>query len=106
MVRGTRGSGAKNRGKNNDANLSRSELIKKYGLSSFREDPVEQAKHNAATASPDFSKDKRYQSTGGPNGNKFIGDTNTTGSTDAKKSQLRNSNITYRLVYPLARGTS
>ena len=101
-----RGSGAKNRGKNNDANLSRSELIKKYGLSSFREDPVEQAKHNAATASPDFSKDKRYQSTGGPNGNKFIGDTNTTGGTDKKKSELRNSNITYRLGYPLARGTS
>ena len=89
-----RGSGAKNRGKNNDANLSRSELIKKYGLSSFREDPVEQAKHNAATASPDFSKDKRYQSTGGPNGNKFIGDTNTTGGTDKKLSLIHISEPT------------
>ena len=38
MARGTRGSGAKNRGNNN---LSRKELIKKHGLSSFREDPVE-----------------------------------------------------------------
>ena len=42
MARGTRGSGAKNRGKNNLS--SRQELIKKHGLSSFREDPVENRK--------------------------------------------------------------
>ena len=53
--------------KTKDSNLSRQELIKKYGMSSFREDPVEQAKHNASTASPDFSSDPRYASTGGPN---------------------------------------
>ena len=51
-----RTSGYNNRGNNRgDNNLSRKELIKKYGLSSFREDPIEQAKHNAATKSPDFS---------------------------------------------------
>ena len=37
MARGTRGNGAKNN--RGDNNLSRKELIKKYGLSSFREDP-------------------------------------------------------------------
>ena len=60
MARGTRGSGAKNN--RGDNNLSRKELIKKYGLSSFREDPVEQAKHNAATKSPDFSKNPERRS--------------------------------------------
>ena len=40
--------GSRNRFKNrlqktNDNNLSRKELIKKYGLSTFREDPQEQA---------------------------------------------------------------
>ena len=102
MARGTRGSGAKNN--RGDNNLSRKELIKKYGLSSFREDPVEQAKHNAATKSPDFSKNPEYRSTGGPNGDKFIGDTKTTGSTKSKVTQRDNSNIKMRLGYPLARG--
>ena len=92
--------------KTKDSNLSRQELIKKYGLSSFREDPVEQAKHNASTASPDFSSDPRYQSTGGPNGNKFIGDNKTTGSTTAKDTTPRRQNFKMRLGYPLARGPS
>ena len=42
MARGSRGSGAKKKGKNNLS--SRQELIKKHGLSSFREDPVENRK--------------------------------------------------------------
>ena len=103
--------GSRNRFKNRlsktkDSNLSRQELIKKYGLSSFREDPVEQAKHNASTASPDFSSDPRYASTGGPNGNKFIGDNKTTGSTTAKNTTPRRQNFKMRLGYPLARGPS
>ena len=103
MVRGTRGSGAKNR--NKDSNLSRAELIKKYGLSTFREDPQEQAALNASKPSPDFSKDPKYQSTGGPNGNKFIGDNNTTGGTGAKGNTTpRRQNFKMRLGYPLARG--
>ena len=92
--------------KTKDSNLSRQELIKKYGMSSFREDPVEQAKHNAATASPDFSNDPRYASTGGPNGKKFIGDNKTTGSTTAKDTTPRRQNFKMRLGYPLARGPS
>ena len=76
--------GSRNRFKNrlqktNDNNLSRAELIKKYGLSTFREDPQEQAALNASKPSPDFSKDPKYKSTAGPNGNKFIRDNNTTG---------------------------
>jgi len=103
--------GSRNRFKNRlaktkDSNLSRKELIKKYGMSSFREDPVEQAKHNAATASPDFSNDPRYASTGGPNGKKFIGDNKTTGSTTAKNTTPRRQNFKMRLGYPLARGPS
>ena len=49
-----RTSGYRNRGKNKT--LSRKELIKKYGLSSFREDDAEQAALNASKPSPDFSK--------------------------------------------------
>ena len=103
--------GSRNRFKNRlaktkDSNLSRQELIKKYGMSSFREDPVEQAKHNASTASPDFSNDPRYASTGGPNGKKFIGDNKTTGSTTAKDTTPRRQNFKMRLGYPLARGPS
>ena len=103
--------GSRNRFKNRlaktkDSNLSRQELIKKYGMSSFREDPVEQAKHNAATASPDFSNDTRYASTGGPNGKKFIGDNKTTGSTKSKDTTPRRQNFKMRLGYPLARGPS
>ena len=103
--------GSRNRFKNRlsktkDSNLSRQELIKKYGMSSFREDPVEQAKHNAATASPDFSNDPRYASTGGPNGKKFIGDNKTTGSTKSKDTTPRRQNFKMRLGYPLARGPS
>ena len=103
MPRGTRGSGAKNR--NRDSNLSRAELIKKYGLSTFREDDAEQAALNASRPSPDFSKDPKYKSTGGPNGNKFIGDKNTTGGTGAKDNTTpRRQNFKMRLGYPLARG--
>ena len=102
--------GSRNRFKNRlsktkDSNLSRAELIKKYGLSTFREDPKEQAALNASKPSPDFSKDPRYQSTGGPNGNKFIGDNNTTGGTGAKGDTTpRRQNFKMRLGYPLARG--
>ena len=74
--------------KTKDSNLSRSELIKKYGLSTFREDPQEQAALNASKPSPDFSKDPKYASTGGPNGNKFIGDNNTTGGTDRGRIRI------------------
>ena len=103
--------GSRNRFKNrlqktNDNNLSRKELIKKYGLSTFREDPQEQAALNASKPSPDFSKDPKYASTGGPNGNKFIGDTNTTGGTGAKNQTTpRRQNFKMRLGYPLARGS-
>ena len=101
--------GSRNRFKNRlsktkDSNLSRSELIKKYGLSTFREDPQEQAALNASKPSPDFSKDPKYKSTGGPNGNKFIGDNNTTGGTGAKETTPRRQNFKMRLGYPLARG--
>ena len=102
--------GSRNRFKNRlsktkDSNLSRAELIKKYGLSTFREDPKEQAALNASKPSPDFSKDPKYQSTGGPNGNKFIGDNNTTGGTGAKGDTTpRRQNFKMRLGYPLARG--
>ena len=98
-----RTSGYRNRGKNKT--LSRKELIKKYGLSSFREDDAEQAALNASKPSPDFSKDPKYKSTGGPNGNKFIGDKNTTGGTGAKGNTTpRRQNFKMRLGYPLARG--
>ena len=97
-----RTSGYRNRGKNKT--LSRKELIKKYGLSSFREDDAEQAALNASKPSPDFSKDPKYKSTGGPNGNKFIGDNNTTGGTGAKDTTPRRQNFKMRLCYPLARG--
>ena len=97
-----RTSGYRNRGKNKT--LSRKELIKKYGLSSFREDDAEQAALNASKPSPDFSKDPRYKSTGGPNGNKFIGDNSTTGGTGAKDTTPRRQNFKMRLGYPLARG--
>ena len=102
--------GSRNRFKNRlsktkDSNLSRAELIKKYGLSTFREDPKEQAALNASNPSPDFSKYPKYQSTGGPNGNKFIGDNNTTGGTGAKGDTTpRRQNFKMRLGYPLARG--
>tara|TARA_B100002019_G_C21257881_1_gene594977 strand:- start:733 stop:2001 length:1269 start_codon:yes stop_codon:yes gene_type:complete len=101
--------GSRNRFKNRlsktkDSNLSRAELIKKYGLSSFREDDAEQAALNASKPSPDFSKDPKYASTGGPNGNKFIGDKNTTGGTGAKETTPRRQNFKMRLGYPLARG--
>ena len=102
--------GSRNRFKNRlsktkDSNLSRAELIKKYGLSTFREDPKEQAALNASKPSPDFSKDPKYASTGGPNGNKFIGDNNTTGGTGAKSNTTpRRQNFKMRLGYPLARG--
>ena len=103
--------GSRNRFKNrlqktNDNNLSRKELIKKYGLSTFREDPQEQAALNASKPSPDFSKDPKYASTGGPNGNKFIGEKNTTGGTGAKSGTTpRRQNFKMRLGYPLARGS-
>ena len=102
--------GSRNRFKNRlsktkDSNLSRAELIKKYGLSTFREDPQEQSALNASKPSPDFSKDPKYASTGGPNGNKFIGDNNTTGGTGAKSNTTpRRQNFKMRLGYPLARG--
>ena len=74
-------------------------------MSTFREDPKEQAALNASKPSPDFSKDPKYQSTGGPNGNKFIGDNNTTGGTGAKGDTTpRRQNFKMRLGYPLARG--
>ena len=103
--------GSRNRFKNRlsktkDSNLSRQELIKKYGLSTFREDPQEQAALNASKPSPDFSKDPKYASTGGPNGNKFIGEKNTTGGTGAKSGTTpRRQNFKMRLGYPLARGS-
>jgi len=101
--------GSRNRFKNRlsktkDENLSRSELIKKYGLSTFREDPQEQSALNASKPSPDFSKDPKYASTGGPNGNKFIGENNTTGGTSSRETTPRRQNFKMRLGYPLARG--
>ena len=90
--------GSRNRFKNRiaktkDSNLSRKELIQKYGLSTFREDPVEQAALNKSKPSPDFSKDPKYASTGGPNGNKFIGEKNTTVGTGANLELLPEDRI-------------
>ena len=99
MPRGTRGSGAKNRGKNNLS--SRQELIKKHGLSSFREDPVENRKLQE-TSSVNFTE--QYGAV--KHKDRFLGDPKSTGGADAKKSQTRNSNITFRLGYPLSRGSS
>ena len=47
-----RGSGLNSRRKDND--LSRSELISKYGFSTFRESDTDQAKLNTKRPSPDF----------------------------------------------------
>ena len=99
MPRGTRGSGAKNRGKNNLS--SRQELIKKHGLSSFREDPVENRKLQE-TSSVNFTE--QYGAV--KHKDRFLGDPKSTGGADAKKPQTRNSNITFRLGYPLSRGSS
>ena len=60
-----RGSGLNSRRKDND--LSRSELISKYGFSTFRESDTDQAKLNTKRPSPDFSNDRRYRNTGGSN---------------------------------------
>jgi len=60
-----RGTGFLSRRKDKD--LSRSELISKYGFSTFRESDTDQAKLNAKRPSPDFSNDRRYRNTGGSN---------------------------------------
>ena len=49
----SRGSGFNSRRKDND--LSRSELISKYGFSTFRESDTDQAKLNTKRPSPDFA---------------------------------------------------
>jgi len=99
MARGSRGSGAKKKGKNNLS--SRQELIKKHGLSSFREDPVENRKLQE-TSSVNFTE--QYGAV--KHKDRFLGDPKSTGGADAKKTQTRNSNITFRLGYPLSRGSS
>jgi len=91
------------RGKNNLS--KRQKLIKKHGLSTFREDPVENRK---LQESSDIDLTGNYKNSDGSQvkKSKFEGDPKTVGGTDAKKSSTRNSNITYRLGYPLARGSS
>ena len=99
MARGTRGSGAKNRGNNN---LSRKELIKKHGLSSFREDPVE---NRELQKNSNINFTEQYGAV--KHKSRFLGEPNTQGSTDAKRSQTdytRRQNLKIRLGYPLSRG--
>ena len=91
------------RGQNNLS--KRQKLIKKHGLSTFREDPVENRK---LQESSDIDLTGNYKNSDGSQvkKSKFEGDPKTVGGTDAKKSQTRNSNLTFRLGYPLARGSS
>ena len=99
MARGTRGSGAKNRGNNN---LSRKELIKKHGLSSFREDPVE---NRELQKNSNINFTEQYGAV--KHKSRFLGEPKTQGSTDSKRSQTdytRRQNLKIRLGYPLSRG--
>ena len=102
MARGTRGSGARNRGNNT---LTRAEKIKKYGLATFHPDPEENRKLQE-TKGKDIDFTGEYTNSDGSQvkKSKFLGDTKTTGSTAKKKLQTRKSNIKTRLGYPLARG--
>ena len=74
-----RTSGYNNRGKNRLSD--RQKLIKKHGLSTFREDPVENRKLQE-NSNVDLRKNYGVST----KGDKFIGDTGTVGGTDAKKA--------------------
>ena len=102
MARGTRGSGARNRGNNT---LTRAEKIKKYGLATFHPDPEENRKLQE-TKGKDIDFTGEYTNSDGSQvkKSKFLPDSKTAGSTAKKKLQTRKSNIKPRLGYPLARG--
>jgi len=100
MVRGTRGSGAKNR---NKGIPTREQLIKKHGLATFHPDPEENRK---LQESSNIDLTGGYKNSDGSQvkKSKFANDKKTAGGTNAKKQQVRKSNIKTRLGYPLARG--
>ena len=100
MVRGTRGSGAKNR---NKGIPTREQLIKKHGLATFHPDPEENRK---LQESSNIDLTGGYKNSDGSQvkKSKFANDKSISGGTNAKKQQVRKSNIKKRLGYPLARG--
>ena len=80
---------------------TRQELIKKHGLATFHPDP-EQNRKLQETKGKDI--DFREQYGVSTKGDRFLNDKTTAGGTNAKKSQVRQSNIKKRLGYPLSRG--
>ena len=80
---------------------TRQELIKKHGLATFHPDPEENRKLQE-TKGKDI--DFREQYGVSTKGDRFLNDKKTAGGTNAKKPQVRQSNIKKRLGYPLARG--
>ena len=82
---------------------TRQELIKKHGLATFHPDPVENRK---LQESSNIDLTGGYKNSDGTQvkKTKFENDKKTAGGTNAKKSQVRQSNIKKRLGYPLSRG--
>ena len=82
---------------------TRQELIKKHGLATFHPDPEENRK---LQESSNIDLTGGYKNSDGTQvkKSKFLGDTKPAGGTNAKKSQVRQSNIKKRLGYPLSRG--
>ena len=80
---------------------TRQELIKKHGLATFHPDPEENRKLQE-TKGKDI--DFREQYGVSTKGDRFLNDKTTAGGTNAKKPQVRQSNIKKRLGYPLSRG--
>ena len=80
---------------------TRQELIKKHGLATFHPDPEENRKLQE-TKGKDI--DFREQYGVSTKGDRFLNDKTTAGGTNAKKPQVRQSNIKKRLGNPLSRG--
>ena len=80
---------------------TRQELIKKHGLATFHPDPEENRKLQETKGKNIDFREKYGAST---KGDRFLNDKKTAGGTNAKKSQVRQSNIKKRLGYPLSRG--
>ena len=81
---------------------TRQELIKKHGLSTFREDPVE---NRELQKNSNINFTEQYGAV--KHKSRFLGDPNTVGSTDSKRTQTdytRRQNLKIRLGYPLSRG--
>ena len=82
---------------------TRQELIKKHGLATFHPDPEENRK---LQESSNIDLTGGYKNSDGTQvkKTKFENDVKTAGGTNAKKPQVRQSNIKKRLGYPLSRG--